>query len=226
MILPLNLWLVHPEKEMADAFRRRFEGLPRVEVFDKRFEEVPAHDCFVTAGNSFGMMTAGIDAAVVHLLGRAVMTAVQRTIVADYLGEQPVGTAFVMETGHAKIPWLVHAPSMRVPGSIDGTANVYFATFAALVAIGRHNGNGASPIRTVGFPAFGTGFGSVSFDEAARQMAAVPRDVFRLAKMQLRRPFVEAAERFADADAEAFALWSHPATHASIRDYLAKTVRK
>jgi len=52
---------------------------------------------------------------------------------------------------------------------------VYFATFAALVAIGRHNGNGASPIRTVGFPAFGTGFGSVSFDEAARQMAVAYR---------------------------------------------------
>jgi hypothetical protein len=62
--------------------------------------------------------------------------------------------------------------------------------------------------------------------EAVTQLAAIPRDAFRLAKMQLRRPFVEAADRAGDADAEALALWSDARSHAHIREYLAKTIRK
>lgn len=61
---------------------------------------------------------------------------------------------------------------------------------------------------------------------AAHQLAAIPRDAFRLAKMQLRQPFVDTAERLKDADDEALALWSSPQTHAHIRDYLAKTIKK
>lgn len=168
---PLRLWLAHPEAEMIAAFRERFAGLPRVEFFQCRFEDLPAHDCFVTAGNSFGIMTAGIDAAVVDFFGREIMSKVQQHIQEHFLGEQPVGTAFMVETGHAKVPRLVHAPTMRVPTSIDDTAAVYSATWAALLAVHGHNAAGQEPIETVGLPAFGTGFGQVPFHEAARQMA-------------------------------------------------------
>ena len=33
-----NLWLVHPEDAMCDAFRERFVGLPGVRVIRGRFE--------------------------------------------------------------------------------------------------------------------------------------------------------------------------------------------
>ena len=66
MALPIDLRLIHPEAEMCDAFRTRFAGLPRVSVLQSRFEELPPHDCFVMAANSFGIMNAGIDAAVVQ----------------------------------------------------------------------------------------------------------------------------------------------------------------
>ena len=46
MALPIDLWLIHPEQEMCDAFRHRFEGLPRVTVMQSRFEDLPPHDCF------------------------------------------------------------------------------------------------------------------------------------------------------------------------------------
>ncbi|MEA2570311.1 MAG: enoyl-CoA hydratase [Acidobacteriota bacterium] len=62
--------------------------------------------------------------------------------------------------------------------------------------------------------------------EVATQLAAIPRDAFRLAKMQLRRPFVEAADRAGDADAEALELWADTRSHAHIREYLAKTIKK
>jgi O-acetyl-ADP-ribose deacetylase (regulator of RNase III) len=171
-----KLWLIHPDAAMADAFRRRFQGLPNTRVIEARFEDLPPHDCFVTAGNAFGIMTAGIDAAVVHRFGESLMQRVQHRIMDEYLGEQPIGTAFVITTGDARIPHLVHAPTMRVPGSIDGTDKVYTATWAALLAI--HSHNQSSPgrrIATAAFPAMGTGFGGVPFDEAARQMAAAYR---------------------------------------------------
>jgi O-acetyl-ADP-ribose deacetylase (regulator of RNase III) len=172
-----EVWLVHPEEAMAAAFRGRFSGLPGVRVVRERFEDLGPHDGFVTAGNAFGIMTAGIDAAVVRVLGEEIMGRVQHHIMDRYLGEQPVGTAFLLATGSPTIPYLVHAPTMRVPGSIDGTDRVYAATWAALLAVHAHNVDAASdrPIEVVAFPAMGTGFGGVPFDEAARQMAAAYR---------------------------------------------------
>ena len=144
-------------------------------VIRSRFEELEPHDAFVTAGNAFGMMTAGIDAAVVDVFGDQIMSRVQDRIRSDYYGEQPVGTAFVIDTTHAAIPFLVHAPTMRVPGSIEGTDKVYCATWAALLAVQAHNATSERKITTVAFPAMGTGFGGVPFDEAARQMAVAYR---------------------------------------------------
>src|SRR5882724_7490224 len=130
-----GLWLVHPEEEMCEAFRDRFAGLARVRVVRGRFEDLEAHDCFVTAGNAFGLMTAGIDAAVVRRFGERLMRRVQHRIMDQFYGEQPVGTAFILPTEHAHIPFLAHAPTMHVPGSIEGTDKVYSATWAALLAI-------------------------------------------------------------------------------------------
>lgn len=175
MWTPLRLWLVHPEAGMCSAFRQRFAGIKSVEVRQARFQDLPSHDCFVTAGNSFGIMTAGIDAALVQFFGEALMHRVQHHIQNDYLGEQPVGTAFIVPTGKPDYPFIAHAPTMRVPGSIAGTDKVYCATWAALLAIYLHNQHAEVPIQIVALPAMGTGFGGVAFDEAARQMAAAYR---------------------------------------------------
>ena len=172
-----GLWLVHPDLEAEAAFDRRFKGLPGVRIVRGRFEDLGPHDCFVTAGNAFGIMTAGIDAAVIARLGDDLMARVQHRILDDYFGEQPVGTAFVLPTGDASIPFLCHAPTMRVPGGIEGTDKVYCATWAALLAIHAHNRAGVdAPIEVAALPAMGTGFGGVPFDEAARQMAAAYRN--------------------------------------------------
>jgi O-acetyl-ADP-ribose deacetylase (regulator of RNase III) len=170
-----EIWLVHPEEAMCAAFCHRFTSLPNVRVIRGRFEELEPHDCFVTAGNAFGLMTAGIDAAVVRYFGEELMRRVQQHILDRFFGEQPVGTAFVVPTDHPDVPFLVHAPTMRVPGSIEGTDKVYAATWSALLAIHAHNLDSDRKIEVVGFPALGTGFGGVPFGEAARQMAAAYR---------------------------------------------------
>src|SRR5262249_51732524 len=134
-----RVWLIHPDKSMCAAFERRFAGLPGVRVIQAAFEDLEPHDAFVTAGNAFGIMTAGIDAAVARFFGEALVERVQFHIMDRYVGEQPVGTAFVLPTGHSSIPFLVHAPTMRVPGSISGTDRVYSSTWAALLAVYSHN---------------------------------------------------------------------------------------
>jgi O-acetyl-ADP-ribose deacetylase (regulator of RNase III) len=171
MALPIDLWLIHPDDEMCDAFRHRFHGLPRVTVMQTRLEDLPPHDCFVTAANSFGIMNAGIDAAVIRFHGRDLMLRVQSRIMDEYLGEQPIGTSFIESTGNPDYPFIAHSPTMRVPGSIEGTDNVYAATWASLVAVYRHKAANESQIETVVFPAMGAGFGGVPFTEVARQMA-------------------------------------------------------
>jgi O-acetyl-ADP-ribose deacetylase (regulator of RNase III) len=172
--------MIHPDAEMCEAFRRRFAGLSGVRVVAARFEHLEPHDCFVTAGNSYGLMTAGIDAAVVAFFGEDLMHHIQHRIMDHFLGEQPVGTAFIQATGNAQYPFVAHAPTMRVPGSIRGTDKVYSATWAALTAIHLHNLTAEQKIETAAFPAMGTGFGDVPFDEAARQMAAAYRHYLQL----------------------------------------------
>ncbi|HEX6370965.1 MAG TPA: macro domain-containing protein [Longimicrobium sp.] len=182
MPFPIELWLVHPREEACAAFRDRFQGLPDVRVLQTRFEALPPHDCFITAGNGFGLMTAGIDAAVAAFHGGALVERVQRRIVDEYLGEQPVGTCFIQPTGTPGYPFVGHAPTMRMPGPIGGSDAVYRAAWAALLAVYRHNadarrGDPDAPgeIVTVAMPALGTGFGGVELSEAARQMAAAYR---------------------------------------------------
>src|SRR5437588_9228577 len=173
--MSLKLWLVHPDASMCAAFAARFEALPGVRIIRGRFEDLEPHDCFVTAGNAFGLMTAGIDAAVARFFGEEIVRRVQHRIMDEYLGEQPVGTAFLVATGNPSYPFLAHAPTMRVPGSIDGTDKVYCATWAALLAVQAHHLANESNIEVVALPAMGTGFGGVPFGEAARQMAVAYR---------------------------------------------------
>lgn len=175
MALPIELWLIHPKTEMCDAFRHRFDGLPRVTVIQSRFEDLPPHDCFVTAANAFGIMNAGIDAAVIRFHGEELVKAVQYRIMNDYLGEQPIGTSFIVPTGNADYPFIAHSPTMRVPGSIEGTDKVYAATWASLIAVYQHKASQESPIESVVFPAMGAGFGGVPYTEVARQMSVAYR---------------------------------------------------
>ncbi len=171
MALPIDLWLINPNAEMCTAFRHRFAELPNVRVIQARFEELEPHDCFVTAANAFGIMNAGIDAAVIRFHGAELMERIQYRILEEFLGEQPVGTCVIEPTENQDYPFVAHAPTMRVPGSIAGTDKVYAATWAALIAVYRHNVTKEQKINSVVFPAMGAGFGGVPYPEVARQMA-------------------------------------------------------
>ncbi|HKO57501.1 MAG TPA: enoyl-CoA hydratase/isomerase family protein [Thermoanaerobaculia bacterium] len=60
----------------------------------------------------------------------------------------------------------------------------------------------------------------------AAQLAAVPKDVFRITKMQLRRETIERARALGEMVPVVEDIWAAPESHARIREYLAKTIRK
>ena len=173
----LSLILVDPNPALCHEWRKAFADFPAAQIVAGYFEELPAFDCLVSPANSFGMMDGGVDGAIIHFFGVPLMRRVQRMIVEDFLGEQPVGTSVIVATGHAKHPYLAHTPTMRVPMPIARTAYVYTAMWAMLLAVRAHNrsfeasGRGAERIGAVACPGLGTGTGRVPFAEAARQMA-------------------------------------------------------
>lgn len=171
----LQLILVDPKQSLCLAWQKAFEGLPNVDVADGYFEELAEFDCMVSAANSFGLMDGGVDAAITRYFGAVLMLRVQQRILDEYLGEQPIGTSLIVETGHTKHPYIAHTPTMRIPMTIARTDNVYTAMWAMLLAVHRHNQSSDNPIQSVACPGLGTATGMVPVEEAARQMAAAYR---------------------------------------------------
>lgn len=64
-------------------------------------------------------------------------------------------------------------------------------------------------------------------EAVARQFAVLPAEAFRLAKRQLRDQAVSRAKHYAhELDGDARELWAAPETHAQIREYLARTIKR
>src|SRR5678809_83114 len=92
-------------KETADEIRWAARDVPGLEVFLGSFESVPSFDCVATAGNSFGLMDAGMDLAILKFFGHELQDKIQKRIINEFYGEQPVGTAFIVETGRVDYPY-------------------------------------------------------------------------------------------------------------------------
>lgn len=165
------LKLVDPNSGLCEAWIEYLHGLPDVEIHNTTFEKIEAYDCMVSPANSFGIMDGGVDLAISQYFGWGLMKRVQKRIINEYLGEQPVGTSIIVGTDHKDHPFLAHTPTMRVPMNISHTDNVYLAMWAMLVAVHNHNQTNEHKINIVVCPGLGTGYGRMPFREAARQMS-------------------------------------------------------
>jgi O-acetyl-ADP-ribose deacetylase (regulator of RNase III) len=167
----MKLILVDPKMTLCDAWKSYFGDLPNYEVVNGYFERLPEFDCMVSAANSFGLMDGGVDLAIIRYFGYELESRVQKRILAEWRGEQPVGTSMIVETMHEKHSFIAHTPTMRIPMDITHTDNVYKAMWAMLVAVDRHNQSAERKIETVAVPGLGTATGQMPAKEAARQMA-------------------------------------------------------
>jgi len=174
----LELTLVDRDGLLVERWSEEFAAWPdSVRVRRGQLESVDDVDAWVTAGNSYGQMDGGVDRAVAeHIPG--IQSAVWKAIATHARGYLPVGSALVVGTG-AATPWLVYAPTMRIPMSLRGPLEsaVHDAFWAALVAVVRHNHavDEQQRIRSIACPGFGTGFGRVDPGRAAQLMATAYR---------------------------------------------------
>jgi O-acetyl-ADP-ribose deacetylase (regulator of RNase III) len=141
-------------------------------------------DALISPANSFGFMDGGIDALYTQLLGSHVQRRLQKLIRVRHHGELAVGAAEVVHTDDPSFPFIIAAPTMRVPMILRETVNPYLAARAVFLLIK----NGTFPdgpfagekvadvVKTVAFPGLGTGVGAVGPNTCARQMRAAIED--------------------------------------------------
>lgn len=167
-----KLILIDPNPVLCNEWKKSFENYEEVEIINGYFEELEEFDCMVSAANSFGLMDGGVDYAIIKYFGTDLEKRVQQRIIEKYRGEQPVGTSMIVETNHAKHPFIAHTPTMRVPLKIARTDNVYKAMFAMLLSVHNHNVEveNSVKINIVACCGLGTATGRVSEEDAARQM--------------------------------------------------------
>lgn len=169
-----EITFVDLNESVIGALKDQFADVPEAKFAVGPFERVD-FDYIVSPANSFGLMDGGFDAALTGRYGRQLQERVQTVIASQYAGEQPVGTAFVTPLHenpahtHSVGPFLVHAPTMRVPADIRGTANVYMAMKAILLAVKQHGGGFSVPKR-LATPGLGTLTGRMTAESAAEQM--------------------------------------------------------
>ncbi|QEG22284.1 macro domain-containing protein [Mariniblastus fucicola] len=100
-------------------------------------------------------------------------------------GELLVGNADIVETNHSNIPYLIAAPTMRVPMILADTVNPYLAARAVLLLIkhgefpsGALEGEQISDgVKSVAFPGLGTGVGRVPPEKCALQVRTAIKEI-------------------------------------------------
>ncbi len=155
--------------DLTSAWSRHFEGVADVLVSTGDIFDGDA-DAIVSPANSFGYMNGGIDAVYAEHFPPGLQARLQTLLRDQHFGELPVGQAVIVATQDRTLPWLVSAPTMRVPSNVAGTANAYLAFRAALIAVIRHNAAGPPPIATLLCPGLATTTGRIPVDRCARQM--------------------------------------------------------
>ncbi len=127
-------------------------------------------DAIVSPANSFGYMDGGLDLKYSQFFGWDLEKRLRSYLLQEYDGELPVGEAVIIPTHHPDIPFLISAPTMRVPMNVAETVHAYLAFRAVIREVKRYNQHYPGSIKTVTSPAFCTGEGRMPFERCARQM--------------------------------------------------------
>jgi O-acetyl-ADP-ribose deacetylase (regulator of RNase III) len=162
--------------DMTQAWHDIAETRPDLTVYEGEILAAGT-DAVVSPANSFGLMRAGID-ALYSGVWPSIEQRVRSAVLAFHGGELPVGEAVVVPTGAVRPAWLFSAPTMREPATTlpRGTVHPYLAARAVfrLWRTGRlEDGRPLRrAIRSIAIPGLGTGYGGVSPESCARQVAA------------------------------------------------------
>jgi O-acetyl-ADP-ribose deacetylase (regulator of RNase III) len=159
-------------------------------------------DVVVSPANSFGFMDGGIDMLYSQHFGWKVQERLQSQIRDKHHGELLVGLAEIVETDNLRIPFLIAAPTMRVPMKLQDTVNPYLAARAVLLLVqhgsfdqGTFAGERiADAVKSIAFPGLATGIGGIGPQTCAHQVR-VAIDEILLGKATFPHTWADASER-------------------------------
>ncbi|CAM1343715.1 macro domain-containing protein [Tenacibaculum amylolyticum] len=162
----LRIKLVYKEEELGKAWKQDFDVCDNVEILKEDIVKVDC-DAIVSPANSFGFMDGGLDIHLSETFGWHIQDELQARIAQLDERELLVGKSMIIPTKDEKIPFLISAPTMRVPMSfnIATSVNAYHAMKAILIAAKNHE-----EIHTVAIPGLCTGCGRMPFHIASNQM--------------------------------------------------------
>lgn len=175
----MRIILAAVDEPMADAWERLCGDAENVSVHRGSIFDVHC-DALVSPANSFGFMDGGIDALYTQRLGSHVQRRLQELIRTRHHGELLVGAAEVVHTDDPSFPFVIAAPTMRVPMVLRESINPYLAARAAILLVkhgtfpdGPFAGEAiADVIKTIALPGLGTGVGGIGPYMCARQVRA------------------------------------------------------
>lgn len=197
----MKIILVSIDEALANAWEQFCGNLEMVTVHHGSIFQV-ACDAVVSPANSFGFMDGGIDMQYSQRFGWHVQDRLQSLIRERHHGELLVGAADMVETDFPQIPYLIAAPTMRIPMILRDSVNAYLAARAVLLLVKygvMQSGNRkGTPIKdlvsAVAFPGLGTGVGRLGPNRCAHQVRVAIEEVL-LEERSFPRTWAEAATK-------------------------------
>jgi O-acetyl-ADP-ribose deacetylase (regulator of RNase III) len=169
----MNIILADTDKNLIAHWQFFFKDIPNVSVYHGSIFDNPCA-AIISPANSFGFMDGGLDLALSNYLGWHVQELLQEKIKTKYYGELLVGQAEIVETGHKDFPYLISAPTMRLPMVLNKTVNPFLAMRAILLLVTKGKFDNGAPISasidSLVVSGLGTGIGCVPPKICARQM--------------------------------------------------------
>ncbi len=195
--------LADTNARLITAWQEFFAGIPEVSITEGDITRLKV-DAIVSPANSFGFMDGSLDHALSERLGWDLEKRLQQQIKALPEGELLIGTALTLPTGDPDIPWLISAPTMRVPTNfnIDTSINAYLAMKAILLHAQKH-----PEIHSVAIPGLCTGVGRMQPIICARQMFTAFEEIV-LGKKQDFKNFAEAQKYHWNINPQGM-IWTH-----------------
>jgi len=167
--------------QLIISWNKLFVNDSNIEFHNKSIFEINC-DAIVSPANSYGFMDGGLDLRISQFFGWHVQERLQEKIKQNHYGELIVGTAEIVETDHDLIPYVISAPTMRVPMILKDSVNIYLATRAVLILAKYGKFSDGTfineKVKTIAIPGMGTGVGRVPYDICALQMRRAVEDIF------------------------------------------------
>ncbi len=199
----LTIILTALDPALIEAWKAFFDQEEQIKIVT---EDITTLECsaIVSPANSFGFMDGGLDYQLSVRFGWDLEKELQKRIKELPEGEILVGQAMVIPTNDPKIPYLISAPTMRIPTNfnISTSVNAYLAMKAILIKALASN-----EISSVAIPGLCTGTGGMKASIAAKQMFQAYREIILGERMDFKE-FGEAQKYQWNMNPESL-IWTH-----------------